>query len=85
MANDLPSLGRVEVAVGGGADLGAGQLVLRDHEVRSHTKCFKIKLRDSLQVVDVIQRDTGTGYTTVRKINTEEYGFVPSSSLILSP
>ena len=29
----LPSLGRAVVAVGGGADLGAGQIRVRDHEV----------------------------------------------------
>ena len=29
----IPSLGRAEVVVGGGADLGAGQIRVRDHEV----------------------------------------------------
>ena len=29
----LPNLGRAVVAVGGGADLGAGQIRVRDHEV----------------------------------------------------
>ena len=30
---DLPSMGRAEVAIGGGSDRGAGQLRLRDLEV----------------------------------------------------
>ena len=62
----LPSLGRAVVAVGGGADLGAGQIRVRDHEE-----------------VDIIQRDLGTGYTAIRKLDTGEYGFIPTSSLVV--
>ena len=38
-ADDLPALRRATVALGGGADLGAGQLRVRDYEV---TKDFRL-------------------------------------------
>ena len=82
-ADDLPCLRRATVALGGGADHGAGQLVVRDYEVRQryvvmgHTSTI-------YQELEVVQEDLGSGYTTVRKIDSGEYGFLPTTSLIFS-
>jgi len=65
-ADDLPCLRLATVALGGGADQGAGQLSVRDYEE-----------------LEVVQEDLGSGYTTVRKIDSGEYGFLPTTSLIL--
>ena len=37
----------------------------------------------SYQELEVVQEDLGSGYTTVRKIDSGEYGFLPTTSLIL--
>jgi len=63
--SDISCLGKAVIAIGGGADLGAGQISVRDHEE-----------------VDVIQQDFGTGYTAIRKRDTGEYGFLPTTSLV---
>ena len=78
----IPSLGRAEVVVGGGADLGAGQIRVRDHEVSSHHQYSDLVITMGCrQEVEVVQLDHGTGYTAVRRRDTGEYGFVPTSSL----
>ena len=81
-ADDLPCLRLATVALGGGADQGAGQLSVRDYEVSplapSHYGCIY-----SYQELEVVQEDLGSGYTTVRKIDSGEYGFLPTTSLIL--
>jgi len=65
--SEISCLGKAVIAIGGGADLGAGQISVRDHEE-----------------VDVIQQDFGTGYTAIRKRDTGEYGFLPTTSLVFT-
>ena len=36
----------------------------------------------TLQELEVVQEDLGSGYTTVRKIDSGDYGFLPTTSLI---
>jgi len=63
--DEVVPVGRARVAIGGGADTGAGQVNVRDHEE-----------------VDVLQRDLGSGYTTIRQPATGDIGFIPTTSLI---
>ena len=61
------------MAVGGAADLGAGQVVVRDHQ---EVEVLQVRGRGLLGA----QRDLGSGYTAVRVGG--QVGFMPTSSLV---
>ena len=73
--------------MGGGADLGAGQVGDSSHIYRKHVFCICVQLVVQVAVrdheeVEVLQRDLGSGYTTIRQSDSGYTGFIPTSSLI---
>ena len=50
-ADDLPALRRATVALGGGADLGAGQIDVMDYEVKQTYICQECHIVGGLLVI----------------------------------